>query len=155
MNLETVDTVDPPIPSSRGIEGNGEGVEFKRMTYYYRVGKWIPKDKAVALKWEGNYCGRVRGETAHIIVIFNGTNYTVLEDVTGSVRESIARFKGLSYSEAIALVEKEEQDRIAKLEALPKCKCGGILLVLADEQPDDLCFTCWKESKKCVKNAKK
>lgn len=154
--LETVQPVHPPSPKTKGVEGCGEGVLYGGDDFFYRAGKHIPKDKVVHLTWEGNWCGRENGEKSYLIVAFNGTDFTVLEHVLYvGVQKSMKRFKGLSCAEAIALVEQEDVERERRDAAMPRCACGGILLLLDNDQPSGICYSCWRESKKCAKNVTK
>ncbi len=132
-----------PCPDSTGIEGHGEGLKFGGQIYFYRVGKWVPKDKVVSLVHEGNWCGRQRGDREWIIVAWDCPDFVVLAHVHSGVSEALARFKGLSVAEAVKLVEDEMVVRQKEIEKTPKCsKCGRRIIRLEAEQLADECFSC-------------
>ena len=135
----------PPVESRIGIDGIGEGIEYEGNTYYYRVGKRIPKNKVVSLRYESNYCGRVHGETIYIIVVWDGKNFIVLETATENIRESKQKYDGLSPKKAIAFAEKQENKTKAYFDAFPKCKkCKEPVIVLIDGQSSDMCISCFE-----------
>lgn len=149
--MKTLTIVGKPEPTIKGQqEGCGESVEYNNKIYCYnRAGKYIPKDKVVALKYEGFFCGRVRGEIYYILVCYNKQGELVLVDsVPVSLKESMKRFKGLSNEQAICLAEGDEQKRQSLIDYMDKCSsCGQVVIVLENEQPKDKCFTCFHDHK--------
>lgn len=132
-------------------------MEYNSHYYFYRVGCWVPKDKIVHLTYEGGYCGRVNGDKEQIIVTWDGSDFVVLDHAYGGdLRTKMARFKGLTPAEGIALVQKEEQERQAYLDSLTKCKyCGeraGIRF--ENDQPDDVCLECFQNPSKSQSKSK-
>ena len=115
IKLDTAELDGEPEPRAPGSEGCGECVKYKDLCYYYRVGKYIPKTKAVQVCYEGSYFGRQSGDKSYLIIVWDGDNFTVLESVCEGIREAMKKYKDLSPEEAIAIaVEKEEkrQERI-------------------------------------------
>lgn len=133
-----------PIPDSPGVEGHGQGLKHDTQTYYYRVGKLVPRDKIVHLTYEGAYMGRVHGEKEYIVVAFDGEQFRVLEHVSYyGVKDVLQKFKGMTNAEAIAAVVAIREEIAAKFAALPKCKCGNQAGIIFDErQKKDECLTC-------------
>ena len=138
MSLENVMPSVDPIPRSKGNEGCGEGVDYRGKTYYYRVGLRIPKTKVVALKWEGDYCGRVHGEVEYIYVAWNGTSFSVLSHEYFCT----TKYKGMTTKEAIDFVEAANKKMEDEIAAMPKCKCGNVVFILEEEQQENECFIC-------------
>ena len=75
--METVNASIKACPRCPGTEGHGEGLMYGGDDYYYREGKEIPKTKAASLRNESNFLGRVHGEVNHVIVAWNGKNFSV------------------------------------------------------------------------------
>ena len=134
----------------------GQGTEYESNEYHYRAGKIIPKNKAAALRWEGNWFGRSHGEVRYIIVAWNGKDFTVLESISGGIRKDMYKYKGISSEQAITLAEKHEKSAKAEWDAVPKCcKCKKPVVVLMKGQPNDICILCFEdklqEKKKYIK----
>jgi len=138
MSLDSVIPDFDPIPNSKGIEGNGEGVHYKGKSYYYRVGLRIPKTKVVPLKWEGNWCGLVHGDVEYIYVAWNGASFSVLSHEYFCT----PKYKGMTPKEAIDFVEAANKKMKDEIDAMPKCKCGCGIFRLTEEQQENECFTC-------------
>lgn len=139
-----------PKPRTPRSTGCGEGIDYGQNTYYYIVGKRVPKDKVVSLSYEGCFCGRVHGEKEYIIVTWDGNDFVLLEHVYyEGVKKRLQRFRGLTPLEAIALVAEEERKHQEMLDAMPKCKICKTenSILIYDDQPRDVCTTCFKAGK--------
>lgn len=146
--MDKIKATIPLVESSLDSQGTGEGIKYQGVMYYYRTGKKIPKNRAVALRWEGNFFGKVRGELRHIIVAWNDKNFIVLESVSEKISKVKQKYRGLSTEEAIFLAVAYNKKIKAKLDAIPKCNlCGKIVLLLEKDQPGDKCLPCFKEVK--------
>jgi hypothetical protein len=152
MDKVILQSVYEPVPKGNGSEGHGEGVEYEDTTYYYRVGKYIPKGKVVSLVHEGNFCGRENGEKDYIIVGYIGDDIVLIDTMPyacGSIRERMKEFKGLSVKECLELIEKERKEKEKEADGLPKCSiCGKIALVLESDQGANECGSCYEKRKK-------
>lgn len=157
--LTFVPTIDPVRRSSRN-EGCGEGGWYEGRDWYYRVGQRIPKNKVVALRWEGNFLGRCHGEVEHILVVWlDETNkdnkripahFVVLEEVEqGRLKQRLARYKGQTPLQALATRLRELLEEARRREAMPHCSfCPNLLLILYDDQRPNECTDCYRERKK-------
>lgn len=150
MSSYPLDCVTPchdPVPNSQGIEGHGEGLEYAGETFWYRVGKHIPKDKPVSVSAEHTWLGRCNGIKEWLILAWNGESFTVLEHVDSGLREEMKKYKGLSCEEAIEKAKELKRERNAWKETAPVCRvCNSYMIVFEDDQPDDLCLKCWKNT---------
>ena len=130
----------------KNVGGRGEHVDYEGKKYFYRVDRVIPKDKVVALRWESDFLGRKHGDVMHIIVVWNGINFTILEEIIDGVREAQKKYKELSIKQAIKLAEDQEKKIKNKWDKLPKCiECQNPVIVLIKDQPEDLCISCFEE----------
>ena len=147
-NLTEVTPKIEPCPNAPGVEGHGEGVEYDGKLYYYRVGQRIPKDKVVALRYEGCFSGRVHGDKEWIIVAcvsgcLNKWRYFVLRHAYSEVSKLLSEYKGMSPQDAIDKERKRLQESEQQRDSLPKCKsCGAINIKLHDSHNEDFCKTC-------------
>lgn len=147
--VRTADIAGSPCKPTPRSEGCGQCVELDGKWYYYRSPYFIPKDKPALLTWEGNYCSRQNGDKEHLIVAFNGKNFTVLQHVyPGGVKEAMAKYKGLTNEEAVALKHKEMEKAQKEYDAMPKCKCGRIILIFEEDQRKDECVACFEKRTK-------
>lgn len=138
-----------PMPSEPGRTGRGQSIKWHNGYYYYRIGCYIPKNKAVSLVHESGYCGRQNGDKDWIIVAWNGENFSVLEHVMIGLRKELSKYKGMTAEEAIdhmeALEAKREDEWKKVMEKFPKCvKCGSPFIQLYDE----ICCKCLTSGKK-------
>ena len=146
--MDTVSASVDPVPHSKGIEGHGQGTLYNGSYYYYRVGRNIPLDRVSSLRSEESYMGRVHGEISHIVVVWNGENFTVLDFVgrgDRSVQKVLRKYRGLSAQQSIEMAEQQEKAHQDRLAAMPKCKCGRSAIVLIDRQHKDECMDCAKK----------
>jgi len=133
-----------PSPHMPGIEGIGQGVEHNHEFYYYHVNKYIPRDRAVAVRSESNYCGRQHGDIGFIIIAWDGEEFRVIERPSpGKVQEKLKKFKGMTAQQAIDLAMEEERKLIAEEAARPKCRGGQNLMLFEKDQRPDECLTCY------------
>ena len=156
MELDTVDIAGSPVKPSQRSEGCGQSVKYGNEFYFYRTPCFIPKNQPVIVRSESGYCGRVHGDVHYLIIAFNGKNFTVLKALfPGETKEAMKKFKGLTNQEAIALVEEEWAERERQIAAMPKCKCGAVLIRFEDKQRADECCSCFRKriSKKKKKHA--
>lgn len=137
-----------PLPNRPRAIGHGEGVEYNGRSYYYMVGKRIPKDKVVAIRWEGDWCGQVNGEVEYLVVVYSGSGneFLILEQSSkGYIREVMVKYKGREPFEVISFASREAKKRQEAFDSLPKCRlCGDVMIVFEDHQPKDVCLQCWK-----------
>jgi len=133
----------PPVPNSPGIQGHGEGLDIDGQTFFYRVGKLIPRNEVAILKWEGNFWGREHGDVEFIAVCFENDELIVLgrDEKAGALK----RFTSLLISDAIALKQHEDRECQRKIDEALKCKCGNVVIVLYDGQKKDECLDCFRK----------
>lgn len=146
--MKTLTKFIPACPNSPGIEGHGEGVEYDGKTFYYpRAGKSIPKNKVVALKWEGGWAGRQNGDKEYILVCFNEKNELIfLKTIIFDVRKELKLFEGMSSEQAIAKINSDEEAIKKITDSYPKCiSCGGQALKFEEDQNPDECISCYNK----------
>jgi hypothetical protein len=129
-----------PFLSRPGIQGHGQGLNYKDKWYYYAGEKNVPKDKP-AIKWEGNWAGRVCGEKEWIIVAWNSENFVLLDHTYCGIRELKLKYNRLLAIQAIERKNQEEIKLQKERDAMPKCKkCGKPYLEFG--QKSGLCIKC-------------
>ena len=138
-----------PEPTIQGVqEGCGESVNYEGKIYHYNIaGRSIPKGKVCAMKYEGFFCGRRKGDTYYILVCYdNEGRLVLLDNCPLGLKEAKSRFRGLTTEEAIQLSIKNQM-HIEKMisERTPCSQCGTGVLLLADHQPCDMCYSCFSK----------
>lgn len=139
-----VPTIDP-VKSTAGVEGHGEGVKLDNKHYYYPRGR-IPHDKVVTVRSEDFFCGRLHGDVQYLVLAFNHNAFVILEEHYGAgIKEVLEKYKNLTPPQAIELALEKERKQKADLDSMPKCrKCQRPVLNLDENQPKDVCYTCFQ-----------
>ena len=136
-------------PTIQGVqEGCGESVEYNGKIYhYYAAGRAIPKNKICIMRYEGFFCGRINGDKDYLLICYDKDGRLVLLDNCPlGLKEAKSRFKGLTTEEAIQLSIKNQM-HIEKMisERTPCSQCRAGVLLLADHQPYDMCYSCFSK----------
>lgn len=140
---------EAPIPSGPGTEGHGEGVKIGGDLYFYRCPFLIPKDKVAVVMWEGNYCGRQRGDREYALLAWDTDAFVVIaQPQAGEVRKAMKRFSDMTPAMAIQKARDDYREATKWLDDLPPCMgCKRGVIVFDEGQPRNVCLTCFRKQK--------
>jgi len=120
----------------------GEYIQYGRHMYFSQGGKPISRTRATWVTDEHNFNSRVRGEKEYLIVVWNGEDFTVLEQPgDGELRKAFAKYRGLGHDDAVR-VARDHLESLKRLQEeldrhLPKCpRCGKPWTILNDTDED-------------------